>query len=67
MHVVPRLVVLACGLAAFAPTMASAEPPLHLPWTCDEVHHVTNGHQTSTHTGKDAYAWDFGLAEGASL
>ena len=62
-----RVLVLASALAAFAPAVASAEPPLRLPWTCDEVHHVTNGHQTNTHTGKDAWAWDFGLAVGVDV
>ncbi|MBK8241423.1 MAG: peptidoglycan DD-metalloendopeptidase family protein [Deltaproteobacteria bacterium] len=60
----------ACLLAApllFAPTLANATPPLRLPWTCDEVHHVTNGHHTNTHTGMDAYAWDFGLAVGTEV
>lgn len=67
MNVAQRVLVLALGLAAFAPAAASAEPPLRLPWTCDEVHHVTNGHQTNTHTGKDAWAWDFGLAVGTDV
>ena len=55
------------GGLAFAPAIASAEPPLYLPWTCDEVHHVTNGHQTNSHTGNDAWAWDFGLAVGVEV
>lgn len=50
-----------------APSLARATPPLHLPWTCDEVHHVTNGHHTNTHTGMDAYAWDFGLSVGTEV
>ncbi len=59
-----------CGLVvlfSLAPAIASAEPPLYLPWTCDEVHHVTNGHNTNSHTGMDAWAWDFGLAEGTDV
>jgi hypothetical protein len=46
---------------SLVPAVALAEPPLHLPWTCDDAYPVTNGHQTSSHTGNDAWAWDFGL------
>src|SRR5687768_15659047 len=59
--------VVAFVAAVLAPTLAWAEPPLHLPWACDDVYHVTNGHQTSSHTGKDAWAWDFGLAVGTEV
>jgi MYXO-CTERM domain-containing protein len=61
MRVAPSLVMLTGWLL---PALASAEPPLHLPWTCDDVYHVTNGHHTSSHTGNDDWAWDFGLPVG---
>lgn len=57
---------LACILA-LAPASAAATPPLRLPWACGDVHQVTNGHHTNTHTGKDEYAWDFGLAVGTEV
>ncbi|MBC8070356.1 MAG: peptidoglycan DD-metalloendopeptidase family protein, partial [Deltaproteobacteria bacterium] len=60
-------VAVAFVAAALAPALAWAEPPLHLPWACDDLYHVTNGHQTSSHTGKDAWAWDFGLAVGTEV
>lgn len=61
-----RISLLAAPLL-LVPTLARATPPLRLPWTCDEVHHVTNGHHTNTHTGMDAYAWDFGLSVGTEV
>jgi hypothetical protein len=67
MNAVRRVLVALFAGLAFAPAIASAEPPLYLPWTCDEVHHVTNGHQTNSHTGMDAWAWDFGLAVGVEV
>src|SRR5690349_19877850 len=67
MNAVRCVLVVLSGAFAFAPAIASAEPPLYLPWTCDEVHHVTNGHQTNSHTGNDAWAWDFGLSVGTEV
>lgn len=61
MRVTPSIVA---AIGWLVPALASAEPPLHLPWTCDDVYAVTNGHNTSSHTGNDAHAWDFGLPVG---
>ncbi len=56
------------GIAvALVPTVAFAEPPLQLPWTCGDSYPVTNGHDTNTHTGMDEWAWDFGLPVGADV
>lgn len=49
------------------PGGAAAAPPLQLPWACDDSYPVTNGHQTNTHTGMDAWAWDFGLPVGTEV
>lgn len=64
MRVLPSLVA---AFGWLVPALAAAEPPLHLPWTCDDAYPVTNGHQTSSHTGNDAYAWDFGLPVGTDV
>jgi len=58
-------VALAGGV--LVPGEASAEPPLQLPWTCGDSYPVTNGHHTSTHTGVDEWAWDFGLPVGTKV
>lgn len=39
----------------------------YLPWQAGDAHRVTNGHHTSTHTGKDAWAWDFSFAVGTPV
>jgi hypothetical protein len=59
--------VLSAAAALFAPASADAAPPLQLPWSCDDSYPVTNGHQTNTHTGMDAWAWDFGLPAGTEV
>jgi MYXO-CTERM domain-containing protein len=64
MRIAPLLALAAGWLA---PSLAIAEPPLFLPWVCDDVYHVTNGHQTSSHTGMDAWAWDFGMPVGSDV
>lgn len=58
---------LATTFVAISPSVASAEPPLQLPWTCGDSYPVTNGHHTSTHTGMDDWAWDFGLPQGTEV
>ncbi len=67
MHPRGILVAAACLGAAFAPATVSAEPPLQLPWSCGDSYPVTNGHNTNTHTGMDAWAWDFGLPVGTEV
>lgn len=60
-------VTAAFALAALGSSMAVAAPPLHTPWPCDVEKQVTQGHNTaSSHSldSYDAWAWDFGLAEG---
>lgn len=54
-------------LTSLTPVAASAAPPLHLPWSCDDSYAVTNGHDTNTHTGMDRWAWDFGLPAGTEV
>ncbi len=55
---------------------APAEPdaaPSHggkeflLPWQPDVGFRVTQGHNTGSHTGNGAWAWDFGLPEGTDV
>ena len=38
-----------------------------LPFDCGTSRTCTNGNNTSTHTGKDVYAYDFGMPVGTSL
>lgn len=52
------------GVALAAPAAARATPALHAPWPCEVAYRVTNGHATSTHTGMDEWAWDFGIPVG---
>ena len=45
-----------------------ATPLLQPPWPCNETFSVTQGNGGSTsHTGKEQYAWDFGLPVGTPV
>lgn len=52
-------------LVVTAPVRAVALPLLALPFPCGTGFSVTQGHHAGTHTGFGAWAWDFGLPEGA--
>jgi hypothetical protein len=38
-----------------------------LPYDCNDTHTCSNGNHTSTHTGKDSYAYDFAMPVGTTL
>lgn len=38
-----------------------------LPWTADVAYYVTQDHNTGSHTGGGAWAWDFGMATGTPI
>jgi murein DD-endopeptidase MepM/ murein hydrolase activator NlpD len=38
-----------------------------LPWTAGDTFRVTQGHNTGSHTGAGAWAWDFGMPVGTPL
>lgn len=45
-----------------------ATPLLQPPWPCNETFSVTQGNGgTTSHTGKEQYAWDFGLPVGTPI
>ncbi len=56
-------VALFCAPAA----VASAAPPLFLPFPCGQTKRVTQGHNGGSHTGLGAWAWDFGLGVGDAV
>ncbi len=37
---------------------------MELPWSCEQSFRVSQGHNTGSHTGNGAWAWDFNLREG---
>lgn len=44
-----------------APAMAANQLPFYfLPWTNADLKIVTQGNNSGSHSGVDAYAWDFG-------
>jgi hypothetical protein len=49
------------------PDSCKSNSDYHLPWTCNESHKCSNGNHTSSHTGKDAYAYDFAMHVGTTL
>ncbi len=63
------------SLLSLAPLLAvassaSAAPPLYSPWPCGQDETVTQDHNTgSSHSdgSYDAWAWDFGMAEGEEV
>jgi MYXO-CTERM domain-containing protein len=40
---------------------------LDVPWTCGDTYPVTQGHNGGSHTGFNAWAWDFGLPVGTEV
>lgn len=50
------------GLLPFALVLG-----LEVPWTCGDTYPVTQGHNTGSHTGNGAWAWDFGLPVGTEV
>lgn len=52
-----------CALA----TTASAAPPLKTPWMCEQTFAVSQAHDTGSHLGKGAKAWDFALPIGTPI
>lgn len=58
--------LLAPRLAA-TPNLAPAAPPLYTPFPCEARYPVTQGHNTGSHTGSGAWAWDFGIPVGGEV
>jgi hypothetical protein len=58
--------VLSSALTLLA-TSAFATPPLRTPWPCDTTFRITQGHNTGSHTGKGAWAWDIGIPVGGEV
>lgn len=50
-----------------APAVALATPPLHTPYPCGSTYQVTQGHNTGSHTGMGAWAWDIGIGVGGEV
>lgn len=48
-------------------TSASAAPPLKTPWMCEQTFPVSQSHDTGSHLGKGAEAWDFALPVGTPI
>lgn len=46
---------------------AHAVPALDLPWPCSTSYSITQGHNTGSHTGKGAWAWDVGIGVGGEV
>src|SRR5690554_2056168 len=46
---------------------ASAAPPLKTPWMCEQTFAVSQSHNTGSHLGKGAAAWDFALPTGTPI
>lgn len=64
----PRLLLPLCILALLTPALsASAAPPLKTPWVCEETFPVSQAHNTGSHMGKGAMAWDFALPLGTAI
>lgn len=59
-----KLATLGFFIAAASPAVASATPPLDLPWGCGETYTTTQAHGGASHTGDQYWAWDFGLKDG---
>lgn len=56
------------GLSSLAgASVAYATPALYTPFPCDDTYAVTQGHNTGSHTGKGAYAWDIGIPVGGEV
>ncbi len=47
--------------------VAHATPPIYAPFPCDDTYSVTQGHNTGSHTGKGAWAWDIGIPVGGEV
>jgi murein DD-endopeptidase MepM/ murein hydrolase activator NlpD len=56
--------LLAAGVFALWSMPASAVPALRLPFPCGQSYQVTQDHNGGSHTGKGAWAWDFGIGVG---
>jgi murein DD-endopeptidase MepM/ murein hydrolase activator NlpD len=46
---------------------AWATPALYTPYPCDDTYSVTQGHNTGSHTGMGAWAWDIGIPVGGEV
>lgn len=49
------------------PDSCKSESEYLLPYNCDDTHNCSNGNNTSTHTGKDEYAYDFAMPVGTTV
>jgi len=49
------------------PDSCKSSSSYKLPFDCGSTRSCTNGNHTNTHTGKDAYAYDFGMPIGTSV
>ncbi len=64
-HSLFALLITALTLASLMPAVALAsEHELELPWSCHQAYRVSQGHESGTHTGFGAWAWDFDIGEG---
>lgn len=62
------LILSLCALCALLiATSASAAPPLKTPWACEQTFAVSQSHNTGSHLGKGAKAWDFALPVGTPI
>jgi hypothetical protein len=61
---ISRLIIL---IAALAPAIAYAAPPLSTPWPCEVSYRITQGHNTGSHVDKGAWAWDIGVPQNADV
>lgn len=61
------IAALVSGSAIWGASVAHATPPLSTPWPCDVSYPVTQGHNTGSHDGNGAWAWDIGIPEGQEV
>jgi len=54
-------------VAALVMLAVVAQPTLELPWACGDSYMCTQDHNTGSHTGYGAWAWDFGLSVGTDV
>jgi len=54
-------------VTVYALPSAMATPPLKMPYPCGETYRITQGHNTGSHTGKGAWAWDIGIGVGGEV
>lgn len=64
----PKRVAASCfGALTMVSASALAIPQLDLPWPCKTSYSITQGHNTGSHTGVGAWAWDVGIGLGGEV